>query len=205
MPAQEPPTTSAATALVQRPPAIQHAWGRNRDRSSFGVTPFLETAAHTPSSATLESIPIPPGPPSCLALDPTARRSNPRPTPSWSTRKPSRQALAATALSTAQLPRFNISMAVRVARGCAVRAAPERPIVGNRVAELAPDGRSPACRVTFCAHRNLESSCAGPRTDCDALLGAEAPVTFIERVPRGGERKTGDKRAGVHGIPPKLR
>src|ERR1700733_3596375 len=59
-------------------------------------------------------------------------------------RKP-RHALAATAASIAEPPFFRVSMAVSVASGCAVPAAPERPIAAERLAKLAPEGRSPAC------------------------------------------------------------
>src|SRR5580692_10130514 len=58
-------------------------------------------------------------------------------------RKP-RHALAAMAASTAEPPFFRISMAVSVARGCAVPAAPLQPIAAERLAKLAPEGRSPA-------------------------------------------------------------
>jgi hypothetical protein len=61
--------------------------GRNRDCSQLRNNAILGRAAHTPSSATLESIPTRPGPPPCLALDPTTRPSNPHPAPSGSTRK----------------------------------------------------------------------------------------------------------------------
>src|ERR1700761_3035599 len=54
-----------------------------------------------------------------------AKQSPPRPELVGS-RKP-RQALAAMAASTAEPPRFKVSMAVRVASGCAVPAAPEQP------------------------------------------------------------------------------
>ena len=53
-------------------------------------------------------------------------------------------AFAATAASTADPPRFNIAIAVCVASGCAVPAAPFKPNAGDRVAKLAPEGRSPA-------------------------------------------------------------
>jgi hypothetical protein len=52
--------------------------------------------------------------------------------------------LAATAASTAEPPRFNISIAVNVASGCAVPAAPEQPIAADLLAKLAPEGRPPA-------------------------------------------------------------
>ena len=71
-------------------------------------------------------------------------------------RKP-RQALAAMAASTAEPPRFRISMAVSVARGCAVPAAPEQPMAAEREAKLAPDGRSPACT----SQRSKRSAPAG--------------------------------------------
>ena len=53
-------------------------------------------------------------------------------------------ALAATAASTADPPRFSIAIAVCVASGCAVPAAPFNPSAGDREAKLAPEGRSPA-------------------------------------------------------------
>ena len=54
-------------------------------------------------------------------------------------------AFAATAASTADPPRFSIAIAVCVASGCAVPAAPFNPSAGDRVAKFAPAGRSPAC------------------------------------------------------------
>src|ERR1700722_18532899 len=58
-------------------------------------------------------------------------------------RKP-RQALAVIAASAAEPPRFRVSIAARVARGCAVPAAPEHPMAADREAKLAPGTRSPA-------------------------------------------------------------
>src|ERR1700722_13826656 len=58
-------------------------------------------------------------------------------------RKP-RHALAAMAASIAEPPRLRVSIAVRVAMGCAVPAAPEQPIAAERLAKLAPETRSPA-------------------------------------------------------------
>src|ERR1700722_2553258 len=58
-------------------------------------------------------------------------------------RKP-RHALAAMAASIAEPPRLRVSIAVSVASGCAVPAAPEQPIAAERLAKLAPEGRSPA-------------------------------------------------------------
>src|SRR5258705_13479934 len=55
-----------------------------------------------------------------------------------------RTALAAMAASIAEPPFFRISIAVRVARGCAVPAAPEQPMAAERLAKLAPETRSPA-------------------------------------------------------------
>src|SRR5260370_15912508 len=55
-----------------------------------------------------------------------------------------RTALAATAASMAEPPFLRISMAVRVARGCAVPAAPLQPMAAERLAKLAPAMRSPA-------------------------------------------------------------
>src|SRR5882762_232325 len=55
-----------------------------------------------------------------------------------------RTALAATAASIAEPPFFRISIAVRVARGCAVPAAPLQPMAAERLAKLAPEMRSPA-------------------------------------------------------------
>src|SRR5882757_8754471 len=55
-----------------------------------------------------------------------------------------RTALVATAASIAEPPFFRISIAVRVARGCAVPAAPEQPMAAERLAKLAPETRSPA-------------------------------------------------------------
>src|ERR1700733_14746552 len=55
-----------------------------------------------------------------------------------------RTALAAMAASIAEPPFFRISIAVKVARGCAVPAAPETPIAAERLAKLAPAMRSPA-------------------------------------------------------------
>src|SRR5277367_1834120 len=55
-----------------------------------------------------------------------------------------RTALAATAASIAEPPFLRISIAVRVASGCAVPAAPEQPIAAERLAKLAPAMRSPA-------------------------------------------------------------
>ena len=71
-----------------------------------------------------------------------AKQSPPRPELTGST-NPS-TAFAATAASTAEPPRLSISIAVCVASGCAVPAAPEQPSAGERVAKLAPEGRSPA-------------------------------------------------------------
>src|ERR1700722_5688554 len=59
-------------------------------------------------------------------------------------RKP-RQALAAIAASIAVPPRFRVSIAVKVAMGWAVPAAPEHPMAAERLAKLAPETRSPAC------------------------------------------------------------
>src|ERR1700722_18676231 len=56
-----------------------------------------------------------------------------------------RQALAAIAASTAEPPRFKVSIAASVARGCAVPAAPLQPYTADRDEKLAPTGRSPAC------------------------------------------------------------
>src|SRR5258707_6604718 len=55
-----------------------------------------------------------------------------------------RTALAAIAASMAEPPFLRISMAVRVARGCAVPAAPLQPMAADRLAKLAPAMRSPA-------------------------------------------------------------
>src|SRR5258708_8696338 len=55
-----------------------------------------------------------------------------------------RTALVATAASIAEPPFFRISIAVRVARGCAVPAAPLQPMAAEREAKLAPAMRSPA-------------------------------------------------------------
>src|SRR5580692_9488474 len=44
----------------------------------------------------------------------------------------------------AEPPFLRISMAVSVARGCAVPAAPLQPMAAEREAKLAPAGRSPA-------------------------------------------------------------
>src|SRR5260370_10757431 len=55
-----------------------------------------------------------------------------------------RTALVATAASMAEAPFLRISMAVKVARGCAVPAAPEQPMAAERLAKLAPEMRSPA-------------------------------------------------------------
>ncbi len=67
-----------------------------------------------------------------------AKQSPPRPELTGST-NPS-TAFAATAASTAEPPRLSIAMAVCVASGCAVPAAPESPSAGERVAKLAPAG-----------------------------------------------------------------
>src|SRR5258707_11378848 len=74
-----------------------------------------------------------------------------------------RTALAATAASMAEPPFLRISMAVRVARGWAVPAAPLQPMAAERLAKLAPEGRSPAWtsgRLNFSAPAgwNLGSS-----------------------------------------------
>ena len=53
--------------------------------------------------------------------------------------------MAATAASTAEPPRRSVSIAIWVAIGCAVPAAPLQPMAAERVAKLAPNGRSPAC------------------------------------------------------------
>jgi hypothetical protein len=71
-----------------------------------------------------------------------AKQSPPNPLLTGST-NPS-TAFAATAASTADPPRFSIAIAVCVASGCAVPAAPFMPSAGDRVAKLAPEGRSPA-------------------------------------------------------------
>src|SRR5882757_6133902 len=55
-----------------------------------------------------------------------------------------RTALAATAASIAEPPFLRISMAVWVARGWAVPAAPLQPMAAERLAKLAPEMRSPA-------------------------------------------------------------
>src|SRR5260370_7818610 len=55
-----------------------------------------------------------------------------------------RTAFAATAASMAEPSFFRISIAVRVARGCAVPAAPLQPMAAERLAKLAPETRSPA-------------------------------------------------------------
>src|SRR5258707_6396865 len=55
-----------------------------------------------------------------------------------------RTALAAIAASMAEPPFLRISMAVWVARGCAVPAAPLQPMAAERLAKLAPAMRSPA-------------------------------------------------------------
>src|SRR6202020_747587 len=55
-----------------------------------------------------------------------------------------RTALVATAASMAEPPFLRISIAVRVARGCAVPAAPLQPIAAEREAKLALAMRSPA-------------------------------------------------------------
>ena len=55
-----------------------------------------------------------------------------------------RQALMATAASTAEPPRLSMSMPTWVAMGWAVPAAPLQPRAGEREAKLAPEGRSPA-------------------------------------------------------------
>src|ERR1700733_11196626 len=55
-----------------------------------------------------------------------------------------RTALAAMAASIAEPPFFRISIAVMVASGCAVPAAPETPIAAERLGEVAPGVRSPA-------------------------------------------------------------
>src|SRR5260370_24390631 len=55
-----------------------------------------------------------------------------------------RTALVATAASMAEPPFLRISIAVRVARGCAVPAAPEQPMAAERLAKLAPAMRAPA-------------------------------------------------------------
>src|SRR5277367_7016074 len=55
-----------------------------------------------------------------------------------------RTALVATAASIAEPPFLRISIAVRVARGCAVPAAPLQPMAAEREAKLAPAMRSPA-------------------------------------------------------------
>src|ERR1700679_3606083 len=55
-----------------------------------------------------------------------------------------RHALAAMAASIAEPPRFRVSIAVSVARGCAVPAAPEQPMAAEREEKLAPETRSPA-------------------------------------------------------------
>src|SRR5580704_17117865 len=55
-----------------------------------------------------------------------------------------RTALVATAASIAEPPFFRISIAVRVARGWAVPAAPLQPRAAEREAKLAPAMRSPA-------------------------------------------------------------
>src|SRR5258707_6451738 len=65
-----------------------------------------------------------------------------------------RTALAAIAASMAEPPFLRISMAVWVARGCAVPAAPLQPMAAERLAKLAPAMRSPAWtsgRVNFSA------------------------------------------------------
>jgi len=90
-----------------------------------------------------------------------AKQSPPRPQEVGST-KP-RTALVATAASMAEPPFFRISMAVWVARGWAVPAAPLRPMAAEREAKLAPAMRSPAWtsgRVNFSAPEgwNLGSS-----------------------------------------------
>src|SRR5580692_5448396 len=70
------------------------------------------------------------------------KQSPPMPELTGSTRPST--AFAAMAASTAEPPRLRISMAVCVAMGCAVPAAPLQPRTGERVEKLAPDGRSPA-------------------------------------------------------------
>src|SRR5580704_16779090 len=71
-----------------------------------------------------------------------AKQSPPMPQEVGSTEP--RTALVATAASMAEPPFFRISIAVRVARGCAVPAAPLQPIAAEREAKLAPAMRSPA-------------------------------------------------------------
>src|ERR1700735_765083 len=79
-----------------------------------------------------------------------------------------RQALAAIAASIAEPPRLRVSIAVKVAMGWAVPAAPEHPMTAERLAKLAPETRSPACT----SGRTKRSSPAGWNFGRD---GFEAP------------------------------
>ena len=108
-----------------------------------GMWPFTARERTVASESDLGDRPEPAMPISFAAFGShtNAKQSPPSPLLTGST-NPS-TALAATAASTAEPPRFSIAMAVCVARGCAVPAAPFKPNAGDRVAKLAPEGRSP--------------------------------------------------------------
>ena len=146
------------------------------------------------------------GPNQLSALRGVAFRVQPPPRPELvGSRKP-RQALAAMAASTAEPPHFNISIAVRVATGCAVPAAPEHPIAEDQVAKLAPEIRSPVCtsgRVNRSAPAGWNfGSCGSASGGCNEgpFCWKAAASRGRESVPAAASGRLGNERATTQWI-----
>ncbi len=131
--------------------------------------------------------------------DPRSWRSSRRRCRSWWARRSRGHALAAMAASTAEPPLLSISIAVSVASGWAVPAAPEQPMAAERLAKLAPEGRSPA----WTSGRSNRSAPAGWNFDSsfDAAVGwlkaFDGPTEAMDPAAASGNAAMKERRRKV--------
>src|SRR5665213_514551 len=145
------------------------------------IWPFFARALWVSRLSDRGERPEPLRPASLLVLGSQTMAKQSPPTPQEIGSSRPRAALAATAASTAEPPALRISMAVSVARGWAVAAAPCTPHAAEREAKLAPAMRSPPWISGRARPRSVVSA---PVTDGAPAVAAAATGSEARKVRR---------------------